>query len=96
MRKTLIKYKDIKLLVNEEMNIQHFIDNKDAIIQLNELTNQFCSDLLNQTEKNVEEINKLKQELSDFVMHSDAIGYQDAELYALNHNIEYNILEITD
>lgn len=100
MKKILLKYKDIKLLVNEDVDIQHFIDNKELIVQLHDAMNQFTTNLLNQSDDDAKKIDELKQKLAEFVMHSDVIGFpfhmKDAELYALDNNIEYEILEIND
>ena len=94
----LIKYRDIKLLVNADSDMQLFIDNKDKIVALNEAMKAFTRDLLNQSTEDVNRIDKLKEELSEFVQMTDVIGFpfnmQDAELYALDKQIEYQVLEI--
>lgn len=96
--KTLIKYGDLKLLVDSDCDIQAFIDNKDKIIALNEAVNSFCADLMNQTKEDQMNIDRMKNNLSDFVQLSDVTGYpfdmRDAELYAINNGIDYDVIEI--
>ncbi|MBL8499570.1 MAG: hypothetical protein JNL77_03135 [Nitrosomonas sp.] len=96
----LIKYKDIKILVNADSDVAEFIKHKDKIVALNAATTEFAENLLKQTDNDVKRIACMKKELESFVLMSDAIGFplnnKDAELYALDKHINYDVIELSD
>lgn len=98
MKMTLIKYKALKLLVNENSHSALFLDNIEKIEALDVLTKEFVSDLLNPSQLIMDEINRLKNQLASFINMSGVIGFpfdnHDAELYAYDRKINFDILEL--
>lgn len=96
--KILIKYKNMSVLVNDDFNIQEFSANADKIYRYFEKKSAFARNILSQNDKDINELDTLKAELWQFIVSSGAVGFpfdnKDAELYALNNDIEYQILEL--
>jgi hypothetical protein len=98
MNMTLIKYKELKILVDENMQSDIFTTNVQHIYRLFEAQNKLMQNMLNASDKDIRHIKQLKSELNQFIQQSKVIGYpfdnHDAELYALDRKINYTILEI--
>lgn len=97
MKYTLIKYKNLKMLVNELEDAQPLIARLPEIEALAEDVKGFYSNLLTASDSDVEALESKQKALIE------KIGYQiigvpftnhDAELYALDKKLEYDILEI--
>lgn len=100
--KILVKYKDLKLLIDKDCSETMLFDNLKKIYELFELEKAMLFDTpkigLSQFDVREEKRKALKAELEDFKRHSDAIGcpfdMRDAELYALDRKIRYEVLEL--
>lgn len=99
MKYTLIKYNNLKLLVNDLEDAQPLISRLPEIEALAEDVKAFYSNLLNASESDAEALENRKKPLIEKI----GIGYQiigvpftnhDAELYALDKKLAYGILEI--
>lgn len=97
MKYVLIKYKKIKLLVNEGLHMQPLIDHLSEIELLNNDVTDFYKNLLYATDESSAKTTKQQQALIS------RIGYKiigvpfsndDAELYALDKKLDYQILEL--
>lgn len=97
MKYVLIKYKGLKLLINDGLHTQPLIDNLLAIESLAEKVNDFYANLMTATKQQGEALEKEKQALTS------KIGYKiigvpftnhDAELYALDKKLDYEVLEL--
>lgn len=97
MKYVLVKYKNIKLLVNEGCNMQLLLEQLQGIEALSGKVSGFYMDLMNATPEQSAAIEKEKQQLTS------KIGYKiigvpftnhDAELYALNEKLEYTELQL--
>jgi hypothetical protein len=97
MKYTLVKYKKIKLLVNEGLQMQPLIDHLFDIEVLNEKVTSFYKNVLNEGGESAAAIASEQQALIS------KIGYKiigvpftnhDAELYALDKKLDYEILEL--
>jgi uncharacterized metal-binding protein len=97
MKYVLIKYKEIKMLVNEGLSMQPLIENLIQIEALNKKVIQFHANLLNATSEQGKVLQKEVTELTS------KIGYKiigvpftnhDAELYALDKKLDYAVLEL--
>ncbi len=97
MKYVLVKYKKIKLLINDGLHMQPLIEHLTEIEQLNDAVNDFYKNLLTATSDQGAELETRKRELTS------KIGYKiigvpftghDAELYALDKNISYDELEL--
>lgn len=97
MNMTLIKYKYLKILVDENMQSDMFTTNAQHIYRLFEAQNKLMQNMLNATDQEIRNIKQLKSELSSFIKQSKVIGYpfdnHDAELYAIDRKVNYQILE---
>lgn len=97
MKYVLIKYKNIKLLVNEGCDMQPLIEHLQDIEILSEKVNIFLSDFMNATPEQSAALEKEKQHLTS------KIGYKiiglpftnnEAELYALDKKLDYEELQL--
>lgn len=97
MKKVLIKYKNIRLLINESAS-ELFIKNIENIEKLQILVDAFYKNILNSSHDASVEIDLLKTQLSEFVEQSGVIGTpfdsRDAYLYALDRKLDFEILEL--
>jgi hypothetical protein len=97
MKYVLVKYKGIKLLINEGLHMQPLLDSLQEIEVLAEKVNNFYQNIIN---KKKEDGKKLEDEKSVLI---SKIGYKiigvpfsnhDAELFALDKSLDYEILEL--
>lgn len=97
MKYVLIKYKNIKLLINEGVQIQPLLSHLSEIENLASRVNEFHKNILT-AKKNDGAL--LEKEAAALI---SKIGYKiigtplsnhDAELYALNKKLEYSELEL--
>jgi len=97
MKYALIKYKNLKLLINEGLQMQPLIEHLHDIEILADKVNAFYANLLNNKS---DQAKKLEQEKSSLL---SKIGYtiigvpftnHDAELYALDKQLEFDVLEL--
>ncbi|MBX3629293.1 MAG: hypothetical protein KF908_05140 [Nitrosomonas sp.] len=90
----------MKLLIDNDCNVELFLKYKEQILLLNDEMIDFTKNLLNQTNEDIARIEKIKNQLSEFIQMTDVIGFpfnmKDAELYAIDHNIQYHVIEISD
>lgn len=97
MKYTLVKYKNIKLLVNEGLQMQPLIDHLIEIELLADKVSIFYKNVLTATKEQGAELEKEKQSLISSIGYK-IIGVpftnQDAELYALDRKLNYEILEL--
>ena len=97
MKYVLIRYKKIKLLINEKESIQPLIENLSDIEQLNKDVNGFYEKLFRLTGEQGSELELKKQNLISKIGY-EIIGVpftnQDAELYALDRGLNYTELEL--
>lgn len=97
MKYVLIKYKKIKLLVNEGCDMQPLIEHIRSIESLAEKVNGFYMKLINATQEDATALEKEKQQLTSKIGYK-IIGVpftnQDAELYALDKKLDYTELEL--
>ena len=96
--KNLIKFSDVKLLVDADISKELLIKNAKNICELNSLVNTLYRDALGADQFLLDEIKRKRNELDDFVVQSGVIGspfdLHDAELYALDRNLEFEVLEL--
>jgi hypothetical protein len=94
----LIKYKNMSVLVDESADIEPFIANIEAIYDLDVAVKAFYKNLLNAKGEDAIKIGQMRQKLNPLRDKMKIIGApfdtHDAQLYAVDHNIEYSILEI--
>lgn len=99
MKYVLIKYKNIKLLVNEGCDMQPLIEHIQSIESLAEKVSSFYVNLMNATTEQSSELEKEKQKLISLIGYN-IIGVpftnQDAELYALDKKLKYTELQLTN
>lgn len=97
-KKILLKYKDISILISETVSLELFIENRKEIENLNSKVRHFHKNIVSMGEKENQEIEHLRVKLKDISEEFEIIGSpfdnHDAELYALNNRIEYEILEL--
>ena len=97
MKYVLIKYKNIKLLVNDGCDMQPLIEHIRSIESLAEKVNGFYMKLINATQEDASALEKEKQQLTSKIGYK-IIGVpftnQDAELYALDKKLDYTELEL--
>lgn len=97
MKYVLIKYKNIKLLVNEGCDMQPLIEHIQSIESLVEKVNGFYMNLINASQEEASALEKEKQQLTSKIGYK-IIGIpftnQDAELYALDKKLDYTELEL--
>lgn len=95
MKYVLVKYKNIKLLINEGLHVQPLIENLSEIELMAEKVVVFYKNMLNATK---EDGKKLDQEKAALM---SKIGYKiigvpftnhDAELYAIDKKLDYESL----
>lgn len=97
MKYTLIKYNNLKLLVNELEDAQPLIARLPEVEALAVDVKEFYSNLLNVSEsetKAIEDKRKLLIEKIGYQIIGVPFTNHDAELYALDKKLEYEILEI--
>jgi len=98
MKMVLIKYKKMSVLVDQNADMNLFIQNLDKIQKLDALAKGFYKNLLTTSPEDLEKIEKMKSELKPVSDEMKIIGTpfdnHDAELYALDHGIEYGIFEL--
>lgn len=99
MKYVLIKYKKIKLLVNEWCDMQPLIEQLQSIEALAEKVNDFYINLMNVTQEQCSALEKEKQQLISKIGYK-IIGVpftnQDAELYALDKKLKYREFQINE
>lgn len=97
MKYVLIKFKNLKLLVHEGIQIDNLISELKDIELLAEKVNNFYANLITATKEQGAALDKEKQALIT------KIGYKiigvpftnhDAELYALDKKIDYEVLKL--
>lgn len=97
MKYVLIKYKNIKLLINEGCDSRTLLNHLTEIEALNAQLTSFYANLMNATTENGKKIEAEKRSLIS------KIGYKiigvpfsnhDAELYALDKKLTYEVLEL--
>lgn len=97
MKYVLIKHKDLKLLVNEGLHMQPFLEHLSEIVTLAEKVNHFHRNLLNATAEEGRQLENKARSLTS------KIGYKiigipftnhDAELYALDKKLDFETLEL--
>lgn len=97
MKYTLIKYNNLKLLVNELEDPSPLISRLPEIEALAVDVKEFYSNLLNVSEsetKAIEDKRKLLIEKIGYQIIGVPFTNHDAELYAIDKKLEYDILEI--
>lgn len=98
MKYVLIKHKNLKLLVNEGLPIQPLVENLAEIEQLAKEVSEFYKNLLNATDSEAKElqsrVNSLISKI-DYKVIGVPFTNQDAELYALNKQLQFDELELT-
>lgn len=94
----LLKYKDIKLLVDDNMCADVFISNIPAIEEFNAAAMAYAESALHATAEDTARIKALKKVLANFIDQSKVIGFpfdlKDAELHAIDKGIKYTELVI--
>lgn len=99
MKYVLIKYKNIKLLVSDDCDMQPMFDQLQSIEALAKKVSSFYVNLMNVTAEQSAALEKEKQQLASKIGYN-IIGVpftnQDAELYALDKKLEYTELQIRD
>ena len=97
MKYLLIRYKNIKLLVNESCDMQPLIAHIQSIESLAKKVNGFYKNLKNATDQDASSIEQEKQQLISKIGYK-IIGvpftHQDAELYALDKKLDYADMEL--
>lgn len=97
MKYTLIKYKDLKLLVNELDDAQPLISYLPEIEALASSVKAFYERLLDATDAEAQALETQKKALLDKIGYP-IIGVpfsnHDAELYALDKRLDYDVLEL--
>lgn len=97
MKYVLVKYKSIKLLINEGCSIEPLLANIAEIDLLENKVNQFYSNLLHADQNDAATLEAEKRHLTSKIGYN-IIGVpftnQDAELYALDKKIEYTVLQL--
>ena len=97
MKYVLIKYKGLKLLINEGLHMQPLIDNLVKIELLAERVSDFYANLMSASKSDGEALEKERQTLTSKIGYK-IIGVpftnQDAELYALDKQLSYEVLEL--
>lgn len=97
MKYVLIKYKKLNLLINEGLNSKPLIEHLEEIELLNKEVICFYKNMLNADDESSKKITKKQQTLIS------KIGYKiigvpftnhDAELYAIDKELDYQILEL--
>ncbi|HHC7130694.1 TPA: hypothetical protein ACN37W_004529 [Vibrio parahaemolyticus] len=97
MKYVLVKYKKLKLLINEGCHSESLIENLTEIEQLNDEFESFCQNLLTASDDYAKALEQKKQQLIS------KIGYRiigtpftnhDAELYVLDKHIPYDVLKL--
>lgn len=98
MKMVLLKYKNIKILVSKDADLGVFTANAEKIVALDNAVKEFYKNLLMATDKDVKAIKEKQKELNCIKEKLSAIGVpfdnHDAELYAVNKGIEYDVLEL--
>ncbi|MGR2849164.1 hypothetical protein [Vibrio vulnificus] len=97
MKYVLVKYKNIKLLINEGCSSQPLIDHLSEIDDLNDKVSHFYANLMNATTEDGKKIEAEKQSLMSKIGYNIVgvpFSNQDAELFALDRKLTYEILEL--
>lgn len=98
MKHVLVKYKNIKLLVNEGCDMQPMLEQLQSIEALTEKVNDLYINLVNATPEQFSDLEKERQQLISKIGYK-IIGVpftnQDAELYALDKKMEYKELVLS-
>lgn len=97
MKYVLIKYKNIKLLVNEVCDMKPMLEQLPNIEALAEKVSGFYMNLMNVNQEQSSALEKEKQQLTSKIGYK-IIGVpftnQDAELYALDKKLEYTEFQL--
>lgn len=97
MKYVLIKFKNLKLLVHEGIQIDSLISELKEIELLTEKVNNFYANLITATKEQGAALDKERQALTSKIGYK-IIGVpftnQDAELYALDKKLDYEVLEL--
>ena len=97
MKYVLVKYKTLKLLINEGLPMQPLIDHLNDIVELEKKVKDFYANLLNETRESGLALKKEQQALISTIGYT-IIGMpfdnKDPELYALDKRLEYEVLEL--
>lgn len=97
MKYTLIKYNDLKLLINELQDARPLISMLPEIEDFAKEVSGFYGDLLNATDADAQAMEAKKKALLKKIGYS-IIGVpfsnHDAELYALDKQLDYDVLEL--
>lgn len=95
MKYILVKYKNLKLLINEGLQMQSLIEHLNEIESLAVEVNGFYTNLLTATKEQGAALEKKKQALIAKIGYN-IIGVpftnHDAELYALDKKLNYEVL----
>lgn len=99
MKHVLIKYKKIKLLINEGCSSEHLLVHLTEIESLEKKVSHFYANLLTVNKDEAEAIEAEKQRLISKIGYN-IVGVpftnQDAELYALDKKLDYTVLQLED
>ena len=94
----LVKYKDVKLLINQGLDVQPLIENLSEIENLACKVNHFYLNLLSATTEQGNELDLERQQLISKIGYN-VIGVpftnHEAELYALSETLDFQTLELT-
>lgn len=97
MKSSLIKYKNIKLLIDSGLPMAPLLENIEEIAALSNAVAEHYEDILSASASRTREIQQWRQKLISKVGYKivgAAFTDQEAELYALDRGIEYEILEL--
>lgn len=98
MKMVLIKYKEMSILVDESASLELFTANIDAFYDLDIAVKELYKNLLNATKQDTDNIAIMRKNLKPFSDELKVIGTPfdnyDAELYALDRKIDYDVLEL--
>lgn len=97
MKYVLVKYKKLKLLINEGLPMQPLIDHLQDVVELKDRQQDFYANLVGGTEDDCAAFERSRSDLVrkiGYIIVGTPFDDRDAELYALDKGLDYSILEL--